>query len=249
MPRHFEYLAKAQGLTGRLLNPAASAQAGLAIPAQTYLPPLPADSEWTQLVEQCWRQRSKEDELSIGVFPCGEAEDHGWFAAALALFVRQTLNRETLLIDLDSEHAGLAQRMHTPTRPGLSEFLNSAPIAKLGCVHETGWSGVFVLPQGGAPRNFDPTETERRLRWLHAAVLRDFPVVITRFPRVNRNRSLRSCCNIPEMAVLTVTPGVSRRSELRRDTKALRAAGVNLIGLVFTGSSPADTNLSIGANR
>jgi Mrp family chromosome partitioning ATPase len=241
MPRHFEYLAKARGLTGRV-------PAGLPIPAQTYLPPLPADSEWTQLVAQLWRQRSKEDELSIGVFPCGEAEDHGWFPAALALYVRQTLDRETLLIDLDSGHAGLAQSMHTPTRPGLSEFLNSAPIAKLGCVHETGWSGVFVLPQGCAPTSFDSAETERRLRWLHTTVQRDFPVVITRFPRVNRSRTLRACCNIPEMAVLTVTPGVSRKSELRRDTKALRAAGANLVGLVFTGTSPADTNLSIGVN-
>jgi uncharacterized protein YjbI with pentapeptide repeats len=39
------------------------------------------------------------------------------------------------------------------------------------------------------------------------------------------------------MAVLTVTPGLSRKSELRRDSKALRAAGANLIGLVFTGSN------------
>jgi Mrp family chromosome partitioning ATPase len=241
MSRHFEYLAKARGSNGQ-------AQAGLQIAAQTYLPPLPADREWTQLVAQLWRQRSKQDELSIGVFPCGEAEDDGWFPAALALYVRQTLNLETLLIDLDSEHGGLAQSMHTPTRPGLSEFLNSAPVAKLGCVHETGWSGVFVLPQGGAPTSFDTAETERRLRWLHATVQRDFPVVITRFPRVNRGRTLRACWNIPEMAVLTVTPGVSRKSELRRDTKALRAAGANLIGLVFTGSSPTYTNLSLGVN-
>lgn len=231
MPRHFEYLSRAHALNEGLAGSLAPFEPGL---APRTLDGISDGEEWSQLAAQLWAQRSHEEGVSIGVFPSGESEDHGWFAAGLGLFLRQSVDRETLLIDLDSDHAALARALHTPARPGLAEFLNSAPVARMGCVHETGCSGLYVLPQGGASWNFDRRETGERLRWLHSTMQRDFPVVITRFPRMNGNRELRACCGVPEMAVLTVSPGVARKSELRRDTRALRKAGAHLIGLVFT---------------
>jgi Mrp family chromosome partitioning ATPase len=237
-------------MDGGFTDSAARLDFEMPAPQTSHLPNLPIKNEWSKLGGQLWLERSKEDQVSIGVFPCGGSEEHGWFAAGLALFLRQTLQRETLLIDLDPEHAAIARTMRTPARPGLSEFLNSAPVGRLGCVHESEWGGVYVLPQGGAASNFDADETEPRMRWLHNTVQRDFPIVITRFPRIHTRRGAwKQCCGIPEMAVLTVTPGVSRQSELRRDTKALRKAGANLVGLVFTESFEAgDTNF-LGVNR
>lgn len=243
MPKYFDYMVKANQLgesaTTRGLAVAASAAGNRAI-ADPELPTLANADEWVQLADRLWSGRGQEDRVSIGVFPCGHADDDGAFVASLGLLLREALPADTLLIDFDTERPALARNLRTPKTPGWHELLESEPTMRLDCVHESPWRGVFVLPVGTAHRDFKPSDLERRLRWLHAALRGDFRAVVTRFPRASENRHLRGCFRIPDAAILTARPGTCRASEVRREAKALRSAEANLVGVILT-KSPEET--------
>jgi Mrp family chromosome partitioning ATPase len=223
-PRYFEYLAKAKLLED---------SNGFALPA-----PAPAiaesTNEWTRLAAHLWAKRPMEERLTVGICPSANDDDEGTFAAGLALVLRETLNKEALIIDLDLERPALARTLSMPSAPGLFEFLASAPVFRFDCIHETRRRGVFVMPAGTTRNRPGPREFEKRFRRLHDALAREYPVVVIRFPAVNSVGMMQRCWKIPNMAVLTVRPGASRSSEVRRGAKKMRAAGANLVGLVLS---------------
>jgi Mrp family chromosome partitioning ATPase len=220
---YFGYLAKAKLL---------EESRGLALPAPAAIPE--GTNEWTRLAAHLWANRTVEERLSVGICPSTNEDDEGTFVAGLALVLRETLNKKTLLIDLDFERPVLAQALGSLSGPGLSEFLASDPAFRFDCIHETMRRGVFVMPAGAMRNRLGAREFEKRLRWLHGVVVREFPVVVIRFPAVNSVRRMRRCWKIPDIAVLTVRPGASRSSEVRREAKKMRASRANLIGLVLS---------------
>ena len=224
--RYFEYLAKAKLL---------EESRGIALPAPTQAPAIAEGAnEWTRLAAHLWANRPVEERLSVGICPSANEDGEGTFAAGLALVLRETLNKETLLIDLDLERPALARTLRTPSGPGLFEFLASEPAVRFDCIHETRRRGMYVMPAGAMRNRPGAREFEKRFRWLHGAVTREYPVVVIRFPAVNWVRMMQRCWKIPDMTVLTVRPGASRSSEVRRVAKKMRAAGANLIGLVLS---------------
>jgi hypothetical protein len=216
--RYFEYLAKAKLLDEPALAPAIAEGA----------------NEWTRLAAHLWAKRPREERLTVGICPSANDDDEGTFAAGLALVLRETLNKEALIIDLDLERPALARTLSMPSAPGLFEFMASAPVVRFDCIHETRRRGVFVMPAGKTRNRPGPREFEKRFRRLHDAVAREYPVVVIRFPAVNSVHMMERCWKIPDMAVLTVRPGASRSSEVRRGAKKMRAAGANLIGVVLS---------------
>jgi Mrp family chromosome partitioning ATPase len=220
--RYYGYLAKANLLED---------SRGLALP-EPESPECP--NEWTRLAAHVWAKRPVEERLSIGICPSANEDGQGTFAAGLALILRETRNLDTLMIDLDLERPALARSLRTPSSPGLFECVASEPDLRLDCIHETRRRGVFVMPAGAMRTRLGAREFEKRFRWLHGAVTREFPVVVIRFPPVDSAAITERCWKIPDIAVLTVRPGASRSSEVRRQAKKMRGARANLIGLVLS---------------
>jgi Mrp family chromosome partitioning ATPase len=228
--KYFDYLVKSRTLedgTSRESNPVR----GFPVSA---LAGLEDAGEWMQLADRLWSSRREEEGVSVGVFPCPHADDDGAFVASLGLLFREVVAADTLLIDLDVDHAALGRNLRTPAGPGWGELLASEPAMRLDCVHESEWRGVYVMPVGVVPAEYRAGEFERRLRWLHAIMRRDFRAVVTRFPRASSSRLARACCRIPEVAVLAARPGACRASEVKREARALRGAGANLVGVILT---------------
>jgi succinoglycan biosynthesis transport protein ExoP len=221
-PRYYGYLAKANLLED---------SRGLALPEPESSE---CPNEWTRLAAHLWAKRPMEDRLSAGICPSANLDSQGTFAVGLALVLRETLNRNTLLVDLDLERPALARALRTPNGPGLFECVASEPDLRLDCIHETRRRGLFVMPAGAMRTRLGAREFERRFRWLHGAVTREFPVVVVRFPPVDSAGITERCWKIPDIAVLTVQPGASRSSEVRKQAKKMRGAQANLIGLVLS---------------
>jgi Mrp family chromosome partitioning ATPase len=236
VPRYFEYLVKAKQLgestATRGLSVAGSAFLGRTF-AEPQRPTLSDADEWAQLADRLWRGRASVDQLSLGVFPCPNADNDGAFVASLGLLLRETLPADTLLIDLDTSLPSLGRSLRTPNSPGWIELLASEPNARRDCVHESPWHGVFVMPAGAASAAYGEWEFARRLRWLHSLMARDFKAIVTRFPRASSTRRMRACYGIPDASVLITRPGGCRESEVRREANVLRSAGANLTGVIL----------------
>lgn len=237
MPKYFEYLVKAKRLgesaTTRGLAVSGTPGGSRAL-TEPELPTLADADEWAQLADRLWAGRASEDRVSIGVFPCPNADDDGAFVASLGLLLREAMPADTLLIDFDTERPALGRNLRTPNSPGWYEMFQSEPTIRLDCVHQSPWRGMLVMPAGTVRKNYRAAELERQLRWLHTVVSRDFRAVVTRFPRPSTNRSLRGCYRVPDAVILTARPGTCRASEVRREAKALRSAGANLVGVILT---------------
>jgi Mrp family chromosome partitioning ATPase len=234
MSNHFEYLAKANRLSE------------LAVPGKSPSPkentllsprpsPLTDSTQWMRLARFLEFGKPGKELASVGVFSAAEdTGEPGSFVISLAVSLGTLHNCTVVILDLDLDGSELAVPLGTPSAPGVGCALQFAPNLRRDCIHETWAEGVHLIPSGMSFPVYQPKEFERRLRWLDEVLAHTYPLIIYRFPRAKQMRAMRSCFQIPQISLLTVTPGLSRKSEVRREAELLKKAGANLAGVVFT---------------
>ncbi|GEM_PF-508992 len=242
MSRYLEILRKAK-LEGELFSAPSRQEARPPYAAAVPISPsssspwsrqgTPNRDQWQQLVYQLFLPPAARLPRSIAMASATSGEGTSFVAFHLAIQAARATGNPTLLFEANLYRPSQAGRFGLGESPGLREILHDERFPLDGCLHQTAFERLWLLPAGSAGNGLAGPPDWTNFRGVFPRLRQRFPVIVGDLPPVNASTDTLIIGPLFDAAVLVVEADLASREVIQNAAAQLRRANSSVAGAVL----------------